>query len=75
MTNTNLVTKTPDEWCSQYGLHILDPDGWRGTMYLPWETPLTIIDFAGRYSHCTVDISVHGLTQFYADVKRAVFDL
>lgn len=47
-----MATKTPDEWCEQLGLTIMDRDGWdRGT----WDKPLTIGEFQAKYRQCTVD--------------------
>lgn len=48
--------KTPDEWCAQYDILIVDPDGWRGTVYLPWLTPITLHEFYMRGMHSTVDL-------------------
>lgn len=48
------VKRTPEEWCEQYGVDILDPDGWRGKNDPPWTEPITLADFYDRALHCTV---------------------
>lgn len=40
--------KTPDEWCVELGIEILDPDGWRGANGRPWTDPITRKEFGSR---------------------------
>jgi hypothetical protein len=39
--------RTPDEWCAQYGVRVLDPRGWRDQS---WHIPLTEDEFVHRTS-------------------------
>lgn len=50
--------RTPAEWCAEYGIAVLDPDGWRGAggrEAEPWEEPVTLAEFAERVWVCTID--------------------
>lgn len=45
--------KTPEEWCIDLDVQVLDPDGWREDGQ-PWETPITEADFRKRLSISTI---------------------
>jgi hypothetical protein len=46
--------RTLDEWCSQYGVEILDFDGWRQPDAPAREEPITLADFYNRAGQCTI---------------------
>lgn len=49
------LLKTPDEWIAERpGLHVLDPDGWRGRDGRPWTDPITEAEFTRRLWMCTL---------------------
>lgn len=43
-----LELKTPNTWCRELGITVLDPDGWRGYDYRPWGDPITREEFERR---------------------------
>jgi hypothetical protein len=45
--------RTPEEWCSQYGVDIADPDGWRHPDAPAWDEPITLADFYDRARQST----------------------
>lgn len=52
-TTTTPELLTPEEWEERYGLHVVDPDGWRGPDAPSWATPITLRDFWARYTQST----------------------
>lgn len=46
--------RTPEKWCEQYGVDIVDPDGWRHTDAPAWDEPITLADFYDRAKQCTI---------------------
>jgi hypothetical protein len=64
--------RTPDAWCTEYGLEIADPDGWRTEDAPAWDQPITLPEFAARYYLCTVrHFGVAQHDRLDADVKAA----
>jgi hypothetical protein len=51
---TVATLRTPTEWASLLGIHILDPDGWRGTMRKDFGEPITAREFDQRVWKCTI---------------------
>ena len=45
--------RTPEEWLTEYGLSVADPDGWRGQYALPWDEPIDLPDFWRRFGEST----------------------
>lgn len=56
---SNPVLRTPAEWCDEFGVSVIDPDGWRGDLSLPWETPITETDFWRRAMVSTLSGDSH----------------
>lgn len=48
------VLRTPDQWCTEHGIRVLDPDGWRHGDALPWDTPISLDEFFRRLAKSTV---------------------
>lgn len=64
--------RTPDAWCTEYGLEIADPDGWRTKDAPPWDQPIGLSEFARRYWQCTArGLGSEQQARFDADVKAA----
>jgi hypothetical protein len=61
--------KTPDQWCDEYDLLILDPDGWRGKDAPRWDTPITLAEFYRRAMQCTVSRSNSAIERIEHDLK------
>lgn len=64
----NMEKRTPDQWCEEYGVDILDPDGWREEDSPAWDEPITLVDFHRRVSISTA--RVMGRTSLVRDVMR-----
>lgn len=47
------MKRTPDDWSIDYGVTILDPDGWRRDGQ-PWDEPITESDFFARMVQSTI---------------------
>jgi hypothetical protein len=47
--------RTPEQWCRVYGLHVLDPDGWRTQGAPAWGEPIGLAEFQRRASISTVN--------------------
>jgi len=45
--------RTPEEWCTRYGVDIADPDGWRHRDAPAWDEPITLADFLNRARQST----------------------
>ena len=64
--------RTPEDWCTEYGLDIRDPDGWRHEDAPPWDEPITLVEFARRYTKSTARcVNPDDDGRFDADVKAA----
>jgi hypothetical protein len=46
--------RTPEAWCAEYGVDIVDPDGWRSKDAPAWDEPITLAEFYDRAIQCTV---------------------
>jgi hypothetical protein len=46
--------RTPDEWANDLGIHILDPDGWRGPNGRNFSDPIAADEFDRRVWMCTI---------------------
>lgn len=53
------LLKPAQEWCDIHHVKVLDPDGWRNEMKLPWDTPITEEDFWRRFGVSTVILGGH----------------
>jgi hypothetical protein len=63
--------KTPAAWCDQYGLDVLDPDGWRRD-HAPWAEPVTLPEFWRRFTASTVrQLSYTEYDRVLADIQAA----
>ncbi len=67
-----LAKRLPEEWEEEYGLRVIDADGWREPGAPAWTDPITLPDFYARYCRSTVA----GLTdelyeRLHQDVKAA----
>lgn len=52
---TSPVLRTPDEWCQELQLQVLDPDGWdRRNFAEDWARPLTYDEFTDKLSVSTI---------------------
>lgn len=51
---TDEILKTPDEWATEEGITILDPDGWRGIDAPPFDRPITKAEYTLRVGVSTV---------------------
>lgn len=53
-----VTLKTPDEWCADLGVTVLDPDGWRTRVDeyppRPWTDLISRAEFDARFSVSTV---------------------
>lgn len=47
---------TPEQWCEQTGVYVLDPDGWRGENSIGWNVPIPWDMFLSRFNASTVRI-------------------
>lgn len=71
---SDVERRTPDAWCSRYGVEIRRPNGW-GTPGAPsWHTPITLADFRARFAVSTArPLGHHTLGEIYdlmsADLK------
>jgi hypothetical protein len=65
---TVAVKRTPEAWCAEYGIRILDPDDWRSKDAPPWTEPLTLVEFYDRAVQCTASAD---WTRIANDVKAA----
>lgn len=63
--------RTPDQWCAEYDIRILDPDGWRGTHRLAWDFPISLAEFWRRSRTSTTDAANPAWTRVAADATRA----
>lgn len=48
--------KFPHEWCTLFGVEVVDPDGWRGRYAIPWDVAITLDMFVSRYRVSTCRI-------------------
>lgn len=62
--------RTPDQWCAEYDIRILDPDGWRGTHRLAWDFPISLAEFWRRSRTSTTDAVNPAWTRVAADAVR-----
>lgn len=62
--------RTPDQWCAEYDIRILDPDGWRGTHRLAWDFPISLAEFWRRSRTSTTDAVNPAWTRVAADAAR-----
>jgi hypothetical protein len=46
--------RTPDEWCVEFNVMILDPDGWRGADDPPFTQPISRREFQRRLAMSTI---------------------
>jgi len=61
--------RTPEEWCEQYGLIVLDPDGWRTPGAPAWTDPIGLAEFYHRAIESTTNGAVTGgFTQIAGDL-------
>jgi hypothetical protein len=63
-----VAKRTPEQWCAEYGIRILDPDGWRSKDAPDWTEPLTLAEFYDRAVQCTASAD---WTRIANDVKAA----
>lgn len=45
--------KLPNAWEDQFGVIVLDPDGWRGANGKSWDEPITSDEFWHRMAQST----------------------
>lgn len=53
------IVKTPDEWCREFDVTIMDPDGWRpgcSLGYKQYSEPITKNEFRHRMYESTASI-------------------
>ena len=48
---------TPAAFCKEYGLKILNPDGWRGEHSRPISDPISFREFVNRFALSTVNLN------------------
>lgn len=66
------IKRTPEEWCAQYGVDIIDPDGWRSKDAPAWDEPITLADFYDRAIRCTIrSVICVDWTRIVRDAKAA----
>lgn len=52
--------KLPSDWEDEFGVIVLDPDGWRGKDHKSWDEPITRDEFWHRMVQSTViGLAVH----------------
>ena len=64
-------SRTPEQWCAEYGLVISDPDGWRVSDAPPWDQPVGLVEFADRYALSTVNMGAGDRGRFDRDTRAA----
>ena len=52
--------KTPDDWCKELDIIILDPDGWRFPINTldpkDWDIPISHEEFVTRLAYSTIEV-------------------
>lgn len=58
--NEHSTWKTPREWGKEFGIEVMDPDGWRGADSKDFGTPLSLEEYSRRLMISTIQIKGSG---------------